>query len=104
MDGNAGDGQDGKKRKSRTSMDLNEIWKLYNETVEINGMSLSMLVRSKQNDRQGGASETTSTWWMKKVMKMSGECFLHPAKQSCLLPSDTIPEIFEICQTWRNHL
>ena len=71
MDGNAGDGQGGeKKRKNRTSMDLNEIWKLYNDSVDINGMSLSMLVRSKQNDRQGGASETTSTWWMKKVMKM----------------------------------
>ena len=71
MDGNAGDGQDGeKKRKTRTFMDPNEIWRLYNDSVEINGMSLSMLVRSKQNDRQGGVSETTSTWWMKKAMRM----------------------------------
>ena len=29
-----------------------------------------MLARSKQNDRQGGANESTSTHWLKKTMKM----------------------------------
>ena len=71
MDGNPDDGgNNARKRKNRTSMDLTEIWKLYNDSVEINGLSLSMLVRSKQNDRQAGCSSTTSTHWMKKCMTM----------------------------------
>ena len=44
MDREEGDGEDqgGRKKKRNTFMDLNEIWKLYNDSVEINGLSLSM--------------------------------------------------------------
>ena len=124
MDGNAGDGQDGeKKRKTRTFMDPNEIWRLYNDSVEINGMSLSMLVRSKQNDRQGGVSETTSTWWMKKAMRMYcrrasisfmgikrinivADASRHSTFE-CLVSvfyTQQIPQIIEICQARRDPL
>ena len=57
-------------RKSRTQIDLNQIWRLYNDSVEVNGMSLSMLVKSKQNDREGGSTKETSTHWLKKIMNM----------------------------------
>ena len=51
-------------------MDLNQIWKLYNDSVEINGVSLSMLVRTKQNDREAGCKAATTAHWLKKIMKM----------------------------------
>lgn len=70
--GDEGDDQQNgpKRRKNNTSMDLNQIWKLYNDSVEINGVSLSMLVRTKQNDREAGCKQSTSTHWLKKIMKM----------------------------------
>ena len=63
------EGQD-QRKKGRTAMDLNEIWRMYHDSIEINGISLSMLVRSKSKDRHGGANESTSTHWLKKAMKM----------------------------------
>ena len=63
MDQEGGDEneQGPKPRKGRTQIDLNFIWKLYNDSVEINGLSLSMLVRSRQNDAEGGACQNTSS-------------------------------------------
>ena len=72
MDQEGGDEneQGPKPRKGRTQIDLNFIWKLYNDSVEINGLSLSMLVRSRQNDAEGGACQNTSSHWLKKIMRM----------------------------------
>lgn len=71
MDQEGDENEQGPKlRKGRTQIDLNFIWKLYNDSVEINGLSLSMLVRSRQNDAEGGACQNTSSHWLKKIMRM----------------------------------
>lgn len=56
--------------RRRTHTDLNYIWKLYNDSVEMNGMSLSMLVKSRKHDPEGGASQQASCYWLKKIMRM----------------------------------
>ena len=37
-----------RQRVRRTHIDLNHIWKLYNDSVQMNGMNLSMLVKSRK--------------------------------------------------------
>lgn len=59
-----------KRRKSRTSTDLNQIWRLYNDSIEIDGLSLSMLVRSRMNDREAGTGENSTAHWLKKIFQM----------------------------------
>lgn len=56
------------KRKARTRVNLNEIWRMYSSSVEINGITLSMLLRTKENDEESGVKRsdsqesTTSIW------------------------------------------
>ena len=59
-----------RQRARRTHIDLNHVWKLYNDSVQMNGMSLSMLVKSRKNDPEGGASQQASSYWLKKIMRM----------------------------------
>ena len=57
-------------RQQWVQVDLDEIWNLYSDSVEVKGLSLQQIVRSKGRSREGGCSEATVVNWLGKIQAM----------------------------------
>lgn len=51
-------------------VDLNEIWNLYTDSVQVKGLSLQQIVRSKSRNREVGCKEATVLNWLGKIQVM----------------------------------
>lgn len=65
-----GASEENKKERQWVQVDLDEIWNLYSDSIEVKGLSLQQIVRSKARSQEGGCKESTVINWLGKIQAM----------------------------------
>ena len=65
-----GQGQGDRKRRQWVQMDLDEIWNVYSDSIELKGLSLQQISKTKSRSREGGVKESTCSNWLGKIQAM----------------------------------
>ena len=58
------------KQRPWVQVDLNEIWNLYTDSIEVKGLSLQQILRTKTRSREGGCGEGSANFWPGKFQAM----------------------------------
>ena len=98
-------------KKSITKVDLNQVWAMYNDSVEIHGVSFSMLLRTKQKDREAGCSESSARHWLQKIVAMyskRAEFGMQDASHINLITDasrhSTVDSLVSVCYNTKNDI
>eukprot|EP00438_Fugacium_kawagutii_P005363 Skav207100 [mRNA] locus=scaffold2123:117802:122235:+ [translate_table: standard] len=59
-----------KEKRPWTQVNLDEIFNLYSDSIEVKGLSLQQIVRSKGRNQEVGCSETAVVNWLGKIQAM----------------------------------
>ena len=58
------------KQRPWVQVDLNEIWNLYADSIEVKGLSLQQILRTKTRSREGDCGEGSANFWPGKFQAM----------------------------------
>ena len=62
--------EDSGRQRQWVQMNLDEIWNLYCDSIEIKGLSLQQIAATKARSREGGVKESTVVNWLGKIQAM----------------------------------